>query len=430
MVHVIDRRWILAGRWALAIGLLAGLAILTLLARPDDPGVEPDRRERVSEFRAEQDRSLWRPDAGPGPAEKRAEPEEATTRTVSGTVVLAGGNPLEGITVEALVKGEPTATTRTDAEGRFELRGMVGRRIRIRISGETPDGVLIQSSTRTYARWGARDVEITAKPGAAIEGRVFGPDGLALPDVEVFRGATRGNFWASGAPVRTDEEGRFRHVVPPGTQWRLLVRMASMDDQGMPCQLGGACPVKAGAQDVRIDMQPGEELHGEVVSPDGLPVAGIPLLATLRTLKVFRSTARTDHGGRFVIRGFHPGFYRISIAPDHPADPPRMLLGGEHVRSGRTGLRLVLRESGTISGRLLLASGEPAKRISFDLTHEAGGTSRKVRSGPDGTFVVKNLIRGRYVAKVLRASPAGGSEWVELCRPATGDADVEIHLPR
>jgi hypothetical protein len=260
------------------------------------------------------------------------------------------------------------------------------------------------------------------KPGALIEGRVLGPDGRGLPEVEVFRGRTRGNFRPSGEPARTDEEGRFRHVVPPKSTWRLLARMQSTDT-GMPFALGWGT-VKAVARDVRIELKPGEEIHGEVQSPDGLSVAWVPLKATLRPLPLFRSLARTDGSGRFVIRGFHPGFYRISLDGDRHEGGPQIILGGEHVRSGRTDLRLVLREVGTISGRLFLASGEPAEDLYFYIRHETENITRKVHSGPDGEFVMTNLPRGTYVAIAWRQS-----EFVELCRLATGDEDVVVQLP-
>ncbi len=131
---------------------------------------------------------------------------------VRGMVVgLIDGQPKPGVAVFAIVGGDYKGRTRTNEEGRFEVRGLPTGEYTFFLRGEGRDdptrGGLGKHIMKLASGEVYQDVVLTVAPPARVEGIVIGPDGRPLAGIRVTAQA------ADGQPVRrndrTDEGGRF-----------------------------------------------------------------------------------------------------------------------------------------------------------------------------------------------------------------------------
>jgi protocatechuate 3,4-dioxygenase beta subunit len=157
---------------------------------------------------------------------------------------------------------------------------------------------------------------------------------------------------------------------PPAIVEGLVVRYGSSDAiPGATVELRKAAPpVPAGVN--LIQLAPGTQLPPGVVLPAGTQLAPQPVSLT----------ASTNAEGRFQIQNVPPGEYRIYATRDTGFVP------GEYgqrsptaeglsfaVESGQrySGVRLAMAAVGSVSGRVLNASGEPAEGARMGLVREA-----------------------------------------------------------
>lgn len=207
---------------------------------------------------------------------------DGATELVRGTVLKPDGSAAAAARVAL-----GATTTVADAHGRFELAPPAGERP-ARVLALLP-GFLPASATREEFG-GAWPAELTLRLGGdplAIEGRVFGPDGVPVPHarvwlaeptwfggvegdvttVEALVGGDDRRFWAF---VETDGDGSF---VLGGLSDRTY-RIQAVDAHSL--LLVESEPIAAGTRGVRLEF-PARAVHervqGRVVGADG---AGIP----------------------------------------------------------------------------------------------------------------------------------------------------------
>lgn len=203
---------------------------------------------------------------------------------VRGVVLLPDGDPA----AEARVAFGVT-TTVADANGRFELAATDGERpacVRALLPGFQP---ALATREEFGGTWPG---ELTLRLGGdllAIEGRVFGPDGVPVPHarvwlaeptwfgalegdviaVETLLGGGERRFWAY---VETDGDGSFALTGLGTRDYRLKV----VDPHSL--LLLETEPIAAGTRDVRLQF-PADELHarvrGRVLAPDGAGIPGV-----------------------------------------------------------------------------------------------------------------------------------------------------------
>lgn len=167
------------------------------------------------------------------------------TRSIRGVVLDPAGHALSGARVWladptpfGVVHGEPLhveplskdddqrfwSYVASDAEGRFEIGGLMAREYRLRVH----DLVTLLETTSEPIAAGASDVVLRMPSNAlhaSLLGRVVGSDGSGIADVDVavqrpafeftFADGGSRDEWSQRPPVRTDADGRFELTDVP-----------------------------------------------------------------------------------------------------------------------------------------------------------------------------------------------------------------------
>ena len=293
--------------------------------------------------------------------------------TVEGRVVDAGGVPVEGVSVFAIVPerrpqlngfpefwdGQPKPWPKTDAEGRYRIT-------LIRASRHAPTTGSVHASMRVSGSWvSAEGIEVTAMAGETVAA----PD-LVLPIGGVPRALVIVTD-ASGAPLagvsvgtifrpgRTDNDGRYEWASPgrASTGGDPKPTSVIVRAEGFAPQLVEFTPTRGVPVEVPVTMQPGSRISGRVTSADGSsvegarvhvvngarPVEGIFregqmyfLVHSERDGLVHYGSATVGEDGAYTIESLPAGPYHVSAerasrAPTGPGRPPAVL---RDVRSG------------------------------------------------------------------------------------------------
>lgn len=430
----------------LAAGLLVTLALSALLLFLLRTGASRGRMDaaaagetRSAVARALPDPELAPPEPAPGAAPARArtefvgEAEDARPEedplafdpgAVFGRVLCAGAGVAE---VELrLFRGElgrrertaPLAETKSDAEGRFRLRGLAPH-TRFVLHAQHPD-FLPESETL----FPGHAAELALERTVAVAGRVrLAASGQALAGVEV--ALERQHYGPEGMRERvgslSDAEGRWRLPwAEPGIESFLVLRP-------------GHAPERREFQ-VRADAGGDYEIELDETRALELEIYALETGATLGETELLWEglAVRTDESGRLL----------VPLTPGASMEDPVSLLLGlpegcttqfRAVPPPGGRLRLPVARGGTLRGRVLDAAGAPVVGAELRLgggerlTKELGlpeGVSLNprrgtTRSGVDGRFELAGQAPRRGQVR-LRAShpehPANSSEPFEFAR--------------
>lgn len=269
-------------------------------------------------------------------------------------------------------------------------------------------------------------------PGAALEGEVLaGGRRASGAEAEWLLSGPEADLQTQAARARTDLNGRFRLLVPPGQLGTLRILMA-----GSPPLLrhGVLSPPAAETLDLgRLELPRARALEVLVLDrAEGQPVGG----AALR-LERPRGLARpgdlvleaeTGADGRGRLGPAAPGPWRLEVrAPGfsplgHPVDL---------ASDGGPGEATVYLPRGPgLAGRVLDAHGtgragivvRAVPRLEGDRDERASGTTT---TGPEGAFLLEGLAAGRWL---LEASGAGLASPEPLAVNVPMDAPLQLEL--
>ncbi|MBZ4417474.1 carboxypeptidase-like regulatory domain-containing protein [Myxococcus sp. RHSTA-1-4] len=342
-----------------------------------------------------------------GPGSGRVDLTLERAVSVTGRVTDAEGRPLAGIQLEfvrplaydSVDLDEPQEGTWTDEDGRFVVDAPEPGDYRI----DVLYAPLLEASFPVRAP--SRDVHLTLRPGASVEGTVVDARGLPLEgfyvepqdpegeeDLELRRGA------------HTDAKGRFHlRGVKPG---RYLL-LASRETSGLTLRASLLVELAEGVRtDVELRMAPERMLSGVVVDGSGQPVEGafVRVRPPQADAPVWKREGRhgrhgppkgveTGPDGRFTLRGLTEAEYDVSAwKPGHLLAPERSTGGtpraeGHLLRIGAdtAEVRLVLARKDHIVGRLVDPGGAPV--TSFQV-------NRLPVEDPGGAFAVPRDAMG------------------------------------
>lgn len=336
---------------------------------------------------------------------------------VEGNVLLGTGDPAVGALVECVQgSGEPgeastsvIASTRTDAQGRFLVRGFAeGVELRLRVSAEgqpfvessvigvPTSGYLVVVGDVRYALLGGRVV--TAEPL---------PEGLRY-ELKLLRVADTGGrqlvgVFTPGTPsssndpqFETGEGGAFTFErLMPGT-YALAVSAPGYASTEVGPVVVPADSMQTG---VLVRLGKGRAISGRVVGKGSQSKLKGVRVTVLNAAGETVATTETDAEGNFTASNVGPGRYSLLFQHEEYREA-RDEVDVEADRD-KTGLRVPMDDSSALIGKVFDAEGKPV----------GGGIVVAMRDGErreaeirDGAYEIRGLSGGTYL---LQASSPG-----------------------
>lgn len=335
---------------------------------------------------------------------------------ISGVVVEPDGRPVAEIGLRATPAGQKDTGRRgergflvatTDAQGRFTLSNATADEYVVSI-----DPTLHEQSEKPRARPGDRNLRITARPRAAVRGRVVDAAGEPIRD-----------FSVDTTPMFTDD-GVFRYPIDRNYRPPLQIVAEGYASELRHVEIQHGVVVDLGD----IVMSRGRQITGVVLDEEtGLPLAGAKLLLDpgvgpmqlLGAARAFPPSAVTTPAGRFVLSNV-PEREAI-VAVMHDDYQARV----ETLASGSDAVTVRLSRGATLVGRVSTPEGEGVETIvlAMRLPH-AEEMPAFAMTEPDGTFRIGGLSAGTY--QVGSAPTHQAVEPVQVEVPASGEVRVEL----
>lgn len=337
--------------------------------------------------------------------------------TLSGRV-LQEGEPAEGITIVATssTSGDHI-TTQTDANGRYELRGVpTGKVVLFANLGKLGKEWLANRYARLNLREGAElnGLNFTISKGIEVPGRVVAMDsGLPVANAEVDIIADE-----SGQTLRTDAQGRFTARVLPGL---VQVQVVRINNRRIGHPIGLSTTVDAGTVppiELRVPdvytLEPILRLKGIVKDKDGKPVAG----ATVKSLGT-ETTATTGEDGRFQFQSVTlPGNLVYAFKGDEVSLNGVELKGPSEIEVTIDG------KAATIQGVLVDEAGKPMTGVEVTLDGILGRTPvahQDATSDEKGAFRFEGVFPGVERYAIWAKKEGFGAETAQDIRLKPGE---------
>jgi protocatechuate 3,4-dioxygenase beta subunit len=403
-------------------------------------------------------------------------PAMAQQGVPEGSVALDGrvhaaddGRPLPGARVGLVGDGAEIAPVYTGRDGRFTLDRPTAGDYTIAVGKAGFAPVHLSPGT-------ADPLVIQLERGAVVQGRVIDAYGEPVWHAGVRvrpAGSSRGG--SGDRSAITDDRGEYRiGSLPADTYEVSLVSMAPSASGDLEALLVPmpAEPVVISLRpgDVRaidLDYEPGEppsvaaaavarftrgdtpggtgSIRGRVVGPGGRPIEGA-LISTISAwapgfVPPAPGVTVSDAAGRYVIRGLHPGRYRLRarvpgfVAQEYGrtrADGTGMSItvrDDHHVQ----GIDLTLTRGSAITGRVVDRHGEPLEGILLQIWSPGSANGRVTltpgtrvqRTDDRGVFRLAGLLPGVYYV----AAVDDGGRWHvgddQLTTPGARDPDLQ-----
>ena len=233
-----------------------------------------------------------------------------------------------------------------------------------------------------------RGPDLVLGTGARVRGRVVSPEGNPIADGEIELENRYLSRVLARAQTRTD--GGFELLgLAPGT----YVLQAGSREPTRRVLVVEATDLDVG--DVTALYAPRtREVTGQVVGPDGAPVAGAAAVrVVVQGSSRYDYNRTTDERGRFV---FPVRYGQAVVWADKGAlVAPLLALPAD----GPAEVTLTLAAASTLAGRVVLPEGQPSDEVSLEIT--MGLERRREPIAADGTFEVSGLLAGRHHVVVL-----------------------------
>lgn len=357
---------------------------------------------------------------------------------VVGTVSDQAGAPVAGINVRVSARRDsdprarkPQAWVETDADGRYEARGLASGRADVQLhSARHPS--LAEPVTVEVPAEGEVTVDLTVPSGGTIAGRVVDDRGQPVADVRVRAASvdSRQGYWDES--VRSGEDGRFElEGVEPGKQ-----RVFAVDDawqalrapgQRRDAEAGKLVRVEAGktAQVELVIERRTATIAGRVVDAAGAPVTDAfvdaarepdgPGASAARARRQVRwnwdrKPAMTDTDGAFSLADLAPGRYTLRAYRRGGGEAL-----AEGVAAGST-VTLTIPATGRIAGQVRADGGAAPSFFQIMAADPETGFRRResfYRTG--GAWSLGDLPAGSFD---ITASAGAGTSTVEVALAA------------
>ncbi len=350
-----------------------------------------------------------------------------------GVDITAAFNPMEmpGVAYDMEVE--------TDAEGRFEFRG---------VSSVVSHGIIVHHEDLAETLilglrpepGEHRELNVRLQEGATLKGMVVDESGAGVPgaELEVTLRGTLGDSIGDMRKASTDAEGNFvlEHVVT-GHQIEIHAEVEGM----RPGELKLEDKLRDGQllEGLRIELREGLSIAGRLLYPDGQPVSEGEVrvvndltssdLAMMgaRAAAMRRMEVESDEEGRFEVKGLDEGTYMLAVKHENDEGAHegkwRARQGG--VTGGTTGLVLELEGLTPVAGFVTTESERELETFTVQMTLQGSGGMMGVGAerlreefdyDAEGGFEKENVPPGVWDVTVVAAGFAR-SETQEVTVP-------------
>jgi hypothetical protein len=344
---------------------------------------------------------------GPGPIRPQA---EEMRLTLTGTVRMADGSPASGATVESTDdpdvesrQGSP-GVARTDATGRFQLRGMFGNGAHLYArSADGTHQTTLRISSLAARSASATPVELTLAPAVNHEVVVLA-DGRPVEGAHVV--ASGMEFHVHGV---TGADGQLKLRLP--ARGRLQEVVAWHRRMGV----SGARELEArpASDKTELTLSPPGPLWIRVVDPDDHPVPDLELAISVRTSrdwavvdKLEAARVRTGADGTAIVtwapREKLGAVDPSIISPDWKVDGTDLAQTGDRVRNRVVTIHA--RRKAPVEGRLIMPAGASPEGLlitGFGFGPRNRGDIPYARARADGSFTLRVASEHGYVLGVV-----------------------------
>ena len=346
---------------------------------------------------------------------------------LEGQLVFKNGQPAQDVILQTWATGDREAlSAKSDREGRFVFpKRFPGGRNRTYISLAEP-GFLFESG-KNKGYWiqikpGEKGQVFTLLPVGTMAGVVLDEKDRPVPGARVWLHTQNGG-WGSFGQVLTDAQGQFR-LSAANVSKKTLWLDASFDSQYCPKPLLMGDKVSLSQEGLVLRLTVGASIAGEVVDKKSHGIENVNVWAIFvpkARPKGSRNSnpgwkldgnspfgrrrsvsARTNHEGKFLIRGLTPGSWRVSAKKSghmkSGVDPVLQMALGQQ----RSGVRFVFNEGLSIQGRLVTDRGKPlantrvSARFEGRLAKGEAGGRADTKTGIDGSFTLGGLRPGKF----------------------------------
>jgi protocatechuate 3,4-dioxygenase beta subunit len=303
----------------------------------------------------------------------------------------------------------PGPSAKSDAEGRFALRGVRPGKYELR----TQSSRHVPASRYLEIERGEKEhgLELLLEDGAMLAGRVVDDAGRPVPGMRVQpqRSSPRGEVMFEGfqrsEPTVTDEQGRFQ--IGGLTDAKIGLRVSG---PGHATAVRRDVPVGAG--DVVVEVQRHGGIHGEIRDGSGVPVAGsdVRWRAASSGLQEFSYGG----GGERSVKSAADGSFELKDVP-----PGRVVVvasGAEHVEAEslpidvrpaqvQRDVRIVVQRGATLEVRVADGNGQPVADalVSVLAPDEERGFPVP---GAQGQFTRRMTLRASFNGDILSSDSA------------------------
>ncbi len=337
-----------------------------------------------------------------------------------GTVVLELGVRLEGRVVdpdggplaEANVHWLPAKANQIRSFSGFRPKVTADAAGRFAIDDLARDEKLnLEASLGGYSQAQAIGVEVPAsepvvmmlQPRGRILGVVVDDRGAPVPRAQVSTMYDSAGSGSYGSGNLCDDEGRFELEIDATDRLRLSAASDELRSTDLWLEIAPGQVI----DDLRLVLEPGAVVEGQVLGPAGEPIAGAGVMAYGDRLFHRSYDALSGDDGGFRLAGLETGLLSLQVAAEGFSDADKQL----EVRPGTNTVEIRMQDSHQVSGRVVDEVRAPVggARVSLSGLDGRRGHGEAV-SDAGGAFVVA-VPDGRYQ---LRAGKQGFFAWAKL----------------
>ncbi len=232
-----------------------------------------------------------------------------------GRVLAADGTPATRLHVYATAERDPAdpklfsyAETEPDADGRFELTGLVPGPYRVTIAADHGDARAVpQEPLHVVLAADTPELTLTMPVTGELRGVLRDAGGHAIDRAMVMLAGS-----ADAQHVLAGDDGSFLFPAVAPRDYHLIARRnsqrlagATLDGQPVTITAGGLTTTTA------IVAAPDQRLTGLVRDAASAPVAGAFVVLRSRSQQLLAPPVETDAAGRFTVPALAPGKYRV-----------------------------------------------------------------------------------------------------------------------